>query len=304
MKFLSSAVLIVFVVLAQSSQGLKTKIDHLNLSQIHEFYQLESEEGSGDFSQEFLDDYDTDESSGAIPKSKDDQTVTETQWTMQTFGLSTNLSTLGGANEDIHFEEDSSSTTSTTTDDNLYEYYSEYFEEDYDEDDDDEDDDDYDDDEDNDDAESEDETEESDAASSNNQGESETDVKTDRVNYESSPPVSSDDEATYGLPVMSTYLLYVMLATAIISFFLGIILFFLCRKSALERRAKKKMVPFVLSSSSHHYGQSATIYQPCATNKPIVKNYQRVPTSTREMLQSSTIVEMPNKSALENPLLP
>ncbi|TRY80120.1 hypothetical protein TCAL_14826 [Tigriopus californicus] len=205
MKSLRSVgVIFVLCALAQSCLALRSKSDYLNLSELHEFHQLESEEGSGDFSLEFLDDYDTDESSGDIPKPKDVQSETETQWTMHSFG----------------------------------------------------------------------------------------------------PPVSSDDEASYGLPVMSTYLLYVMLATAIISFFLGITLFFLCRKSALERRAKKKMVPFVVSSSTHHYGQSATIYQPCSTNSPIVKNYQRVPTSTREMLQSSTIVEMPHKSALENPLLP
>ena len=79
--------------------------------------------------------------------------------------------------------------------------------------------------------------------------------------------------------------IYIMLASAFISFALVLAMFFLCRRSALERqRMNAKLVPFVVSDPR------------TMRPSPIVKNYQRVPTSTREFMGGSgdtRVVEMP-----------
>eukprot|EP00095_Tigriopus_kingsejongensis_P012720 maker-scaffold43_size480169-snap-gene-1.18 protein:Tk12720 transcript:maker-scaffold43_size480169-snap-gene-1.18-mRNA-1 annotation:"PREDICTED: uncharacterized protein LOC100574986 isoform X3" len=270
---MSSSHLALLGVLCLTWTGVAIADSSLNLSELHEFHQLESVEGSGDFSQDFLDDVDF-ESSGALPP-RPDKAEMEEKWFMNTFGRQD----AKGKNEDIHFEEEDTS----SGDSDLYEYYSEYYEEDYDDEDEEDDEDDEDDDD-----ELYDEIDEE---------KEKVMVDPTVVNYESSPPITSSEDSGTGLPLLSTSYLYIMLATALISFALGLILFFVCRRSVLERRAKQKMVPFVLSAS-HHHGKNNLYHQP----SPIVKNYQRVPTSTQEFLQSSTIVDMKHTS--EKPLLP
>lgn len=88
---------------------------------------------------------------------------------------------------------------------------------------------------------------------------------------------------------------YIMLASAFVSFALCLAMFFLCRRSALEReRMNAKLVPFVVSDPRNH------------RPSPIVKNYQRVPTSTKEFMvrgEETRVVEMPSQHGPNKPLL-
>lgn len=89
-----------------------------------------------------------------------------------------------------------------------------------------------------------------------------------------------------------------MLASALVSFALFTLMFILCRKSMLERQQKQKSVPFVVTSGSSSSRYSAK------HSTPIVKNYQRVPTSTKEMmLKQQSTVELGITSDTQKPLL-
>ena len=72
--------------------------------------------------------------------------------------------------------------------------------------------------------------------------------------------------------------IFLMLTSALITFAIVVLAFILCRKSMISRQHKTKSMPFVISSvnsHNHHHQKSS----------PIVKNYQRVPTSTKELMQ-------------------
>merc|ERR1712012_1241339 len=72
--------------------------------------------------------------------------------------------------------------------------------------------------------------------------------------------------------------IFLMLTSASITFAIVVLAFILCRKSMISRQHKTKSMPFVISSvnsHNHHHQKSS----------PIVKNYQRVPTSTKELMQ-------------------
>merc|ERR1711997_646983 len=74
--------------------------------------------------------------------------------------------------------------------------------------------------------------------------------------------------------------IFLMLTSALISFAIFILAFILCRRS-MQSHQKKSHMPYVVStdfSSSKHY------------SSPIVKNYQRVPTTTKELMQQSSVV--------------
>lgn len=78
--------------------------------------------------------------------------------------------------------------------------------------------------------------------------------------------------------------IFLMLTSALFSFAVFILAFVLCRKSASRRQKKSQMVPFVVST--HDF---STVSK---SSSPIVKNYQRVPTSTKEMImQQQTTLE-------------
>lgn len=87
--------------------------------------------------------------------------------------------------------------------------------------------------------------------------------------------------------------IFLMLASALVSFAFFTLIFILCRKSMLERHNKQKLVPFVVSTSGSGFTKSS----------PIVKNYQRVPTSTKEMMKQQSTVEMGLNSDTQKPLL-
>ena len=92
--------------------------------------------------------------------------------------------------------------------------------------------------------------------------------------------------------------IFLMLASSLISFAFFTLMFILCRRSIQERRKKSQMVPFVVSSATMTSG-SRTV------STPIVKNYQRVPTSTKELLaQQHTSLDLSTGSSdTQKPLL-
>lgn len=93
--------------------------------------------------------------------------------------------------------------------------------------------------------------------------------------------------------------IFLMLTSALISFAIFILAFILCRRSASRHHKKANMVPFIVSSTDHFSSK-----QMMGSSSPIVKNYQRVPTSTKELMmqQHSVAVEMQQNQS-ERPLL-
>merc|ERR1711902_93271 len=101
-----------------------------------------------------------------------------------------------------------------------------------------------------------------------------------------------------GIVIRPAYI-SLMLASALMSFALFTLMFILCRKSMLERQQKQKSVPFVVTS-----GCSSSSRYSAKHSTPIVKNYQRVPTSTKEMmLKQQSNVELGITSDTQKPLL-
>jgi len=95
--------------------------------------------------------------------------------------------------------------------------------------------------------------------------------------------------------------IFLMLTSALISFAIFILAFILCRRSVQRQHKKNHMVPFVVSSRDFTSTASSSKY---SSSSPIVKNYQRVPTSTKELMQHSSVVEMQmNQNQSERPLL-
>jgi len=184
--------------------------------------------------------------------------------------------------DDIHFEEENNGHNSSRASDTLYEYYNEFYDEhDYEEDGIDLDNEEYDDDDDND------------------------------ADYESVAPTIGAGDKSEGsidngdnnklpeaaqLPILRASHIYVMLASAIISFALGFGLFLLCRRSAFAKEEKRRHTgPFLVTD---HRKAAA------AHPTPIVKSYQKVPTSTREYMDPPgyhSTVDMTGKS--KKPLL-
>ena len=91
--------------------------------------------------------------------------------------------------------------------------------------------------------------------------------------------------------------IFLMLTSALITFAIVVLAFILCRKSMLSRQKNAKQMPFVIS-----HGSSGVIQNQKST--PIVKNYQRVPTSTKELMQQQQpqMAEM-GLSETQKPLL-
>lgn len=107
--------------------------------------------------------------------------------------------------------------------------------------------------------------------------------------------VKTDKESDNSSSMFKLSYLYIMLASAFLSFCFAIVAFMVCKKSMLDKKDKKqqKLVPFIVSTD------------PRVINKksPIVKSYQRVPTSTQEFLHSdfhasSSVKESPSQVPL------
>jgi len=113
----------------------------------------------------------------------------------------------------------------------------------------------------------------------------------DNVKITKNPKDTETEKGTWNL--QPSYI-FLMLTSALITFAIVVLAFILCRKSMLSRQHKKSM-PFVISSvnSHNHHHQK---------NSPIVKNYQRVPTSTKELMQQQQKLEL-GLNETQKPLL-
>jgi hypothetical protein len=74
--------------------------------------------------------------------------------------------------------------------------------------------------------------------------------------------------------------IFLIIASALVSFTVFMLAFLVCRRTVAQRR-QKKLMPFVVSASSYGPPSLSTTVK---SSGPIVKNYQRVPTSTKEFL--------------------
>jgi hypothetical protein len=201
-------------------------------------------EGSADYEDEEEDDYD-DEDYEEGSGDDDDEVYEDEEATLIPDDETVPKSI--GTDDDIHFDESFSSGTNSS--DVLYEYYSEDYEPDYE-------DDKYDDEDDDEDDEDEDD-------SSNRvlyRAESDVVIAVDNVDE---PAVTSSFQLSY---------LYIMLASAFVSFALAIAAFFLCRASGRadrSRNMKKKK-----GSPSHQAFVMPTAPINFSRQSPIVKDYQ------------------------------
>lgn len=202
--------------------------------------------------------------------------------------------------------------------DELYEYDNELYEEDY-YDDDDDDDDDYDDD----DEEDYDEEDYGDDELILDDADrflppdevellKEADIIDDLLNEPANRHPVSGGDVTDSQPPMSSYFqpyFFVMLGSAVITFALVLILFFVCQRSRYDRR--KKLMPFIIPDVVRPTGMNSFLITSAgAGGAPIVKSYSRVPTSTKEILSNSP-TSISNDFALDmkdakasKPLLP
>lgn len=77
--------------------------------------------------------------------------------------------------------------------------------------------------------------------------------------------------------VLETSQIFIMVGSAFVSFAIVMLSFFLCRRM-MAKKQEKKRIPFSLSPERKSIKESS-----------IVKDYQKVPTSTKEFLQNSHI---------------
>lgn len=109
-------------------------------------------------------------------------------------------------------------------------------------------------------------------------------IKIPQQNEEDTVKVVVDDPISpteSGSEFFKVSYIYIMLASGILSFSIVLLLFFLCRRSAQERREKRRQMVqpyFVTSMTNPRYTD------PKSMSSPIVKSYQRVPTSTKEFM--------------------
>ena len=244
-------------------------------------------EGSGDYDDEYdYDDDDLDVSSGGKVVSKDNKLdeddslekivddIEEKELEADedddedddlTTTTTTSKSTL---KDDIHFDEDDDteveieqektkvrkpvSSSNAKKDDLLYEYYSEYLDEDYDD-----------------------------------LNENDSDVKKSpklppvvAVPTTPKPVDEVDSNDAEKSAIFPPSYIFLIIASALVSFTVFMLAFLVCRRTVAQRR-QKKMMPFVVSASN--YGPPA-LSTSIKSSGPIVKNYQRVPTSTKEFL--------------------
>merc|ERR1712165_30405 len=101
-------------------------------------------------------------------------------------------------------------------------------------------------------------------------------------------PPSAEDEL-----LLDTAQILIMVGSAFISFGVVMLAFFLCRQR-LESQRKEKAMPYTIPASRSI----------AASTSPIVKNYQRVPTSTQQLLASPAHIEMYREEKAASPLLP
>jgi hypothetical protein len=100
-------------------------------------------------------------------------------------------------------------------------------------------------------------------------------------------PGSETEEA-----ILETSQIFIMVGSAFVSFAIVMLTFFLCRRAMVKKREKKSQVAFTYIPEKRSVKEAS-----------IVKDYQKVPTSTRELLQNTRIdmyrgeEELPGASA-------
>jgi len=228
--------------------------------------QLDQQEGSGD---DYDDDYDQDDDDYFYD---DDEYSGDDDW-LESDPADVEAELIPDDHSDFHFKEDHVAKNEDDDDDDddlLYEYNSEYYyEEDY-----------------------LDQVEQDLESSNDADDEVIVTVKQDQ------DPISNDPIKYIFQP---SYI-FLMLTSALISFAIFILAFILCRRSVQRQHKKNHMVPFVVSSRD--FTSTASSSSKYSSSSPIVKNYQRVPTSTKELMQHSSVVEMQmNQNQSERPLL-
>lgn len=111
--------------------------------------------------------------------------------------------------------------------------------------------------------------------------------------------VTEVDSEVENLPSWSFFeqpsYIFLMLSSALISFAIFILAFILCRRYSQKRQ--KKAMPFIVSS------QEFTLASTTGKSTPIVKNYQRVPTTTKELISAEMGLTTTSKPKEEKPLL-
>ena len=232
-------------------------------------------ESSGDYfdeEEELYDDeeyYDEDDEEGSGDGAKD---------LIPDFGTTTPIPEVKDkvTNDDIHFDDNKKA----EEDDELYEYYNEYYEEDYG------DDDIY-------------EEDEKDLERNNNNDINVATVEKEIIIEREETTVNKDADDSGWYFFQLSYI-YIMLASFLVTFALALTVFYVCRRNAVQRRHKlqEKMAPFVVDPRAYNRRPP-----PMAT--PIVKSYQRVPTSTKELLAGEgpassqhTALDMQNRPLL------
>jgi len=94
------------------------------------------------------------------------------------------------------------------------------------------------------------------------------------------PGTSGTEEA-----ILETSQIFIMVGSAFVSFAIVMLTFFLCRRAMAKKRAKKSQLAFAYAP-----GENATR---SVKEANIVKDYQKVPSSTKELLQfQSTRIHM------------
>lgn len=230
--------------------------------------QLDHQEGSGD---DYVDDYDEDDDDDYY-YDDDDEYSGDDDW-LESDPADVEAELIPDHDHsDFHFKEDHVAKDEDIDDDDLlYEYNNEYYyEEDY-----------------------LDQVEQDLESSNDADDEVIVTVKQD-------DPISNGDPIKY---IFQPSYIFLMLTSALISFAIFILAFILCRRSVQRQHKKNHMVPFVVSSRDFT-STTATSSSKYSSSSPIVKNYQRVPTSTKELMQHSSVVEMQmNQNQSERPLL-
>ena len=84
-----------------------------------------------------------------------------------------------------------------------------------------------------------------------------------------------DNSETEKSAIFPPSYIFLIIASALVSFTVFMLAFLVCRRTVAQRR-QKKLMPFIVSSTSMPTNVKSS--------GPIVKNYQRVPTSTKEFL--------------------
>jgi len=111
------------------------------------------------------------------------------------------------------------------------------------------------------------------------------DVTINDIEIRPKPDSSDRDEV-----LLETSQIFIMVGSAFVSFAIFMLTFFLCRRMVAKKQEKKKHIPFIVVPDRKLVKESS-----------IVKDYQKVPTTTKQILQNSRIDMYSGDPQQENP---